>query len=111
MSKHENTLIYFGIRFGILGMIVSFLLLFASAVGFCKLFPSVIFWIVGLALSGIISTSISKRRWNKKYQAGEPVPCLFCSKELSNKDSALSPAGSYRYAEVQCPHCKKMMSY
>jgi hypothetical protein len=111
MSKLENTLIYFGIRFGILGMIVSFLLLFAAAVGLCELSQSVIFWIVVLGIGGFISKLISKRRWDNKYRAGQAVPCLHCSEELTIKSSYVSTAGSYRYAEIQCPHCKKMMSY
>lgn len=107
-TRLENSLIYYGFRFGILATALAFLILIGIAFGVSELSKSITFWIVAVA---VVSTSLSKLRWNYRYTTGQSVPCFHCSKKFTNKTSHLSPAGSYRYAEVQCPHCKKMIAY
>ena len=109
-QKIENNLICFGFRLGILAMLVAFLLLFVAALGLCELQP-VVFWIVGLAIGGAVSTFVSKRRWNKKFHAELPVPCLHCSEEFTASESSFGSTFRDRNAEVVCPHCRKTMEY
>lgn len=110
MKLNENNWIYLGYRLGLLGMIVAVVWLLVVMFSYESV-GTILPWAIGLFVFGFVAWRMGKSRWDKKYIAGLPVPCLICSKEFTSKEAPLGPDFRARVADITCPHCGKSVEY